>query len=257
MVMLVCAFAVIAAVGLVALAAFLSRRFGHGTDDRDPGGASAGHAGAMLSSLFLLVFAIAIVVPWTVSDSARQNTYAEAQTAAEAYWSAAGLPAPADLQVQQVVRDYVGFVVDKEWPLMAEGRLSPKGDVRLEALRTQVAALQVTDDEAREAKSAVLERLGDLSGARRQRAADATAALPPAVLALTIVTGVVIILFPFLAGARPSGAALLPLITMTVLLAVGVYLAWSISHAFTGGLAVEPEAFTGVLQEIQRLAAGR
>ncbi|MFC0863236.1 hypothetical protein ACFHYQ_13115 [Sphaerimonospora cavernae] len=254
--MLVCAFAVVTAVGLVALAAFLSRRFGHGADDTDPGGASAGHAGAMLSSLFLLVFAIAIVVPWTVADSARQNTYAEAQAAVETYWSAAGLPAPASGQVQQQVRDYVGFIVDKEWPLMAAGRLSPQSAVRLETLRASVAALRVTADEEREARSAVLDRLTELSGARRQRAADAAATLPPAVLILTIVTGAVIIVFPFLAGARPKGAALLPLIAMTVLLAVGVYLTWHISHAFTGGLAVGPEAFTGALRELQS-AGGR
>ena len=65
-----------------------------GSDDRDPGGPSGGHAGAMLSALFLLVFAIAIIVPWTTADTARQNTYAESQAAVETYWAAAGLPRP-------------------------------------------------------------------------------------------------------------------------------------------------------------------
>ncbi|MEZ0075724.1 hypothetical protein [Planotetraspora sp. GP83] len=255
--MLVCVLAVTAAIGLVALAAFLFRKLNCGTDDREPRGASAGHSGAMLSSLFLLVFAIAIVVPWTTADSARQNTYAEGQAAVETYWSAAELPAPAGGEVQRELRDYVSFVLDKEWPVMATGRLSPEGSSRLDTLRTQVTALSVTGDDARSAKSAVLDRMADLSAARRQRAADAAAAPPPGVLVLTIFTGIVVVVFPFLAGARPRGLAIVPLVAMAALLGVGIYLAWDISHVFTGGLAVKPDAFMSALQEFQRIPEGR
>ncbi len=86
--------AVGSAVAVVGLSAFLFRRFGTGSEDSDPGGPTVGHAGSMLSALFLLVFAIAIVVPWTTADAARQNTYTESQSAVEAYWAANELPAP-------------------------------------------------------------------------------------------------------------------------------------------------------------------
>jgi hypothetical protein len=253
--MLVCALAVVAAIGLVALAAFLFRKLAHGKSGGDD--TSAGHAGAMLSSLFLLVFAIAIVVPWTTVDSARQNTYAESQAAVEAYWSAAAIPAPAGSEVQAGLREYVGFVVDHEWPLMASGRLSPEGSWRLDSLRTQLASASVSDEDARGAKGTALERLADLSAARRQRAADAESTPPPGVMVLTIVTGVVVVIFPFLAGARPRGFALVPLLAMAGLLGVGVYLAWDISRVFTGGLAVTPDAFTSALQEFQRIPESR
>jgi hypothetical protein len=252
--MLVCAFAVVAAVGLVAGSAFLFRKLARGKTGDET---SSGHAGAMLSSLFLLVFAIAIVVPWTTVDSARQNTYTESQAAVETYWSAAALPAPAGAEVQAGLRDYVGFVVDREWPLMEAGRLSPEGSWRLDSLRTQVAALNVTDDDARGAKGTALDRLADLSAARRQRAADAKATPPAGVMLLTIVTGAVVVIFPFLAGARPRGLALVPMLAMAVMLGVGVYLAWDISRVFTGGLAVTPDAFTSALQEFQRIPESR
>jgi hypothetical protein len=252
--MLVCAFAVVAAVGLVAGSAFLFRKLARGKTGDET---SAGHAGAMLSSLFLLVFAIAIVVPWTTVDSARQNTYTESQAAVETYWSAATLPAPAGAEVQAGLRDYVGFVLDREWPLMASGQLSPEGSWRLDSLRTQVAALNVTDEDARGAKGMALDRLADLSAARRQRAADAKATPPAGVMLLTIVTGVVVVIFPFLAGARPRGLALVPMLAMAVMLGVGVYLAWDISRVFTGGLAVTPDAFASALQEFQRIPESR
>ncbi|GAA4594539.1 hypothetical protein GCM10023194_61710 [Planotetraspora phitsanulokensis] len=252
--MLVCVFAVVAAVGLVAASAFLFRRLARGKTGDET---SSGHAGAMVSSLFLLVFAIAIVVPWTTVDSARQNTYTESQAAVETYWSAASLPAPAGAEVQAGLRDYVGFVLDNEWPLMASGRLSPEGSWRLDSLRTQVAALNVTDEDARGAKGAALDRLADLSAARRQRAADAKAAPPAGVMVLTILTGAVVLVFPFLAGARPRGLALVPMLAMAMMLGVGVYLAWDISRVFTGGLAVTPDAFSAALQEFQRIPESR
>ncbi|GLW98164.1 DUF4239 domain-containing protein [Microtetraspora sp. NBRC 16547] len=251
--MLVCILAVASAIGTVALAASLFRKLGRGTDDRDPGGPSTGHAGAMLSALFLLVFAIAIIVPWTTADAARQNTYAEGEAAVQTYWASTALPAPAASAVQAQLRGYLGFVLDKEWPLMADGRLSLEGSALLNGLRSQVTGLSVTGDEARDAKSAVLDALANLSAARHQRAADARTTPPAGVMALTILTGVVVIVFPFLAGARPRGMAIVPLVTMAALLGVGTYLAWDISHVFSGGLAVKPEALRAAAQEIQRI----
>src|SRR5262245_48337963 len=103
-VMLISVFAAVAAVGAVVTAALLFRRSGRISDDRDPSGITATHAGAMLSALFLLVFAIAIVVPWTTADAARQNTYAESQAIVDAYWSASALSPPAGRQVQADLR---------------------------------------------------------------------------------------------------------------------------------------------------------
>jgi hypothetical protein len=247
--------AAVAAVGVVALAATLFRLTKKGSDDNDAGGPSAGHAGAMLSALFLLVFAIAIIVPWTTADSASQNTHTESQAAVEAYWSASGLPGTAPDVVRAGLRDYVTFVVRDEWPVMQRGSMDPVGTERLDALRARVAALQVTDDQ-KEAKTAVLDHLAAIASARSQRTADAAATPPDGLLALTILTGLLVVLFPFLAGARPTGPAVLPLLAMAAMLGFGIYLTWDISHAFDGPLAVGPEAYKGALQEFARIAGG-
>jgi hypothetical protein len=255
-VMLVCVVAVAAAMGVVGVAALLFRKLDTGTDDRDPGGPSISHAGAMLSALFLLVFAIAIIVPWTTADAARQNTYAESQAAVETYWAAAGLSAPVEAQVRSGLRSYIGFIVDNEWQQMAQGQLGSDGAARLDTLRNQVSALSVISDDDQEAKSSVLDHIRDMSAARSQRAADAHATPPAGLLTLTILTGLVIILFPFLAGARPRGMTLVPLTLMAGMLGFGVYMTYDISHVFAGALAVGPDAFLAALQEFQRIAGG-
>lgn len=238
------------AIGVVAIAA----RFVKGADDTDPGGPTTGHAGAMISALFLLAFAIAIVVPWTTADAARLNTYAESQAVAEAYWAAAELPAPVAAQTQTALRDYVHLVRGPEWRLMAaDGKLSSDGWTRLEGLRREVTALPARTDDAKDVRTAVLEHLKEISSARRQRAMDAATTPPGGLLVITVLTGIGVLLLPFLAGSRPRGLTLVPLALMAGLLAAGTYLTVDVSHVFDGALAVEPDAFTSLLAELQRI----
>ncbi|WP_395110095.1 hypothetical protein [Actinomadura sp. SCN-SB] len=253
-------FYILAAACAMAVVFAAGRLIRRGIDDGDPGGATAAHTGAMLSALFLLAFAVAIVVPWAATDSARLNTYTEAQAITEAYWSAERLPAGPREHARAGLADYARFVRDREWRDMAEGRLNPDGGARLDAVRRQVIALPAGDDAADQAagdaRAAVLEQIGAISAARHQRAMDARVRPPTALLVITAVTGLLVVAFPYLAGARPRGMTAVPLALMAGLLAIGIYLAIDISHTFAGGLAVRPDAFTGALTEIQRISAG-
>ncbi|MGP4028093.1 bestrophin-like domain [Actinomadura sp. 3N407] len=244
------------AVAVVIVASRLVRRTRRAVDDPDPDGPTTSHAGAMLSALFLLAFAIAIVVPWTSSDAARSNTYTESQAIAEASWAATRLPEADARHVQRKLREYVDLVRGPEWRLMKNGRLSPRGWAELDGLRRDVIAVEAGTDELKDARAAVLAHLGEISAARRQRAMDARSAPPAGLLAVTVVTGAAVVLLPFLSGARPRGMTLVPLSLMAALLAAGTYLTIDISHVFDGALAVGPEAFTGLRAELQRIAGG-
>ena len=244
------------AVAVVIVASRLVRRTRHGIDDPDPDGPTTSHTGAMLSALFLLAFAIAIVVPWTSADAARSNTYTESQAIAEASWAATRLPDADARLVQQRLREYADVVRGSEWRLMKDGRLSPRGWALLEQIRRHVVAVDSDSDELLEARGAVLGHIGEISAARRQRAMDARTAPPAGLLAVTVVTGAAVVLLPFMAGARPRGMTLVPLSLMAALLAAGTYLTIDISHVFSGAMAVGPEAFTGVGAELRRIAEG-
>jgi hypothetical protein len=247
---------IVAAVGVVALTALAFKGVRRAGDDRDPGGPSASHAGAMLSAMFLLVFAIAVIVPWTTADAARLNTHAESQAAVDAYWAASELPDTASQEVRKGLHDYVAFVVRDEWPLMAEGKTHPVGAERLDDLRARVHALEPRDNQEEDAKAGVLHHLGALATARALRTADAAATPPAGLLHLTILTGLLVVVFPFLAGARPRGLAILPLVATAGLLGFGVYLSWDIAHVFAGPLAVGPEAYRAALEDFARIAGG-
>ena len=247
---------VLGAVALVALGAYVHRRLDRGVDDRAPDGPSASHAGAMLSALFLLCLAIAVVIPWTTADSAKSNTYAESDAIVQTYRAAGDLPAPTAEQVQADLRTYVTFIVEDEWPAMASGDLRSRSAEMLAEIRAQVAALTPVDPEAAVVKEAVLGDLDGLFSARRQRGADAATTPPVVILLLTLLSGLAVLLFPFAAGARPRGASLAPMMVMAVMLGVAIFLTFDIIHAFDGSLKVEPDAFRAALVEFDH-ATGR
>lgn len=234
----------------------LHRRKGDDKDGRiddEPDGPTASHAAALISALFLLIFAIAVIVPWTVADSARQNTYAETQAIIEAYWAAGGLPAAESDATRTALKDYVAFTTSGEWDRLADGELHPDGWRRLDALRARLDGLDLKERDQRESLASVGEQIETVYSARRQRAVDANAALPFGLLLLVAVTAVLVLLFPLLSGARPKGLIWLPYLLMAAGLAVSVYLAFAINHTFTGPLGVGPEAFESAQDELARI----
>ncbi|GAA0966431.1 hypothetical protein [Actinocorallia libanotica] len=216
-------------------------------------GPTSSHAGAMFSALFLLVFAIAVIVPWTVADSARQNTYAEAQALTEAYWNAGELPPDSALATREALRDYTRFVTEREWRLLARGELSEAGWARLNSLRSDLGLLEPRDKSEKESLDAVEAQLEQVYAARRQRAVDAQASLPSGVLWLTVLSAGLVLAYPLLAGARPRGAVRFTYLLLAGSVMLGVYLVFAIDHTFTGPLGVDASAFESAWREFRQI----
>ncbi|WP_018656389.1 DUF4239 domain-containing protein [Actinomadura flavalba] len=244
------------AVAVVFIASRVARRFRLGSEDAETDGPTNSHTGAMLSALFLVAFAIAIVVPWTSADAARLNTHTEGQAVVEAAWAAARLPAPDGARVQNELTGYARLVRDREWPRMREGRMDPAAASALDAIRRGVIAVRAEEDEEKDARNAVLDQLSAISSARQQRSMDAAISPPAGLLFITVVTGLVVLFLPFLSGARPQRWTLVPLGIMAAMLGVGIWLAVDISHVFDGALAVPPDAFAAALTDLGRITAG-
>ncbi|MBO2448000.1 DUF4239 domain-containing protein [Actinomadura barringtoniae] len=245
--------AALVAVALVAAVAFVFKKYGK-TDD-EPDGATGSHVGAMLSALFLLVFAIALIVPWAAADEERKNTAAEAQALVEAYWDS-GMLAQADKQaVRTEIKAYLEHTVNTEFPRLKDGGdpLTANTWQRLDQLRIRLANLKIDDDQVNAARDDAVERVREVYSARRQRAVDTGPILPGGVLFFTVLTGIIMIIFPFLVGARPKGMPLVALGIMAALLGISIFLCFDVNHVFTGPLAVKADAFSDALNEIARI----
>ena len=221
--------------------------------DAAPDGPIASHAGAMISALFLLIFAIAVIVPWTVADSARQNTYAEANALVEASWLAGGLPAADAAATRAALRGYAQFVATDEWRTLRRGELDPRGWRRLDEMRAAVTRLEPREPAQQQARDDVASQLQTVYEARRQRAVDAAATLPQGMLVLTVLAALLVAIFPTMSGVKPRGWIWVPYALMVTVVGLGVYLVFAINHTFSGPLGVDPTAFTSALTELGRV----
>jgi hypothetical protein len=86
---------------------------------------------------------------------------------------------------------------------------------------------------------------------------DAKETTPAGLLYMTVLAGLVVLILPFLAGARPRGMTIVPLGVMAAMLAAGVFLAFDISHVFSGALRVKPDAYTAARQQFQQIPESR
>jgi hypothetical protein len=249
-----CVLAALAVIALVVIADVIAVKIGRAKVDAAPDGVTGGHAVNLIRALFLMSFAIGLIVPWSTNDSARQNTYAEAQALIEAYWQADRLPAAEAMTVHDDLRGYTHFVIDDEWPVLASGELSQRGWTMLDGLRANLMSLNYQEKSYEDADTAVLAQISDVYAARRQRAVDAAASLPEAVSLFAILTGLLVVLFPFMVGVRPRGRALVPLIITAGLIGSGLFLVVDNNHVFSGGIAVKPDAFQSALLEMQRIS---
>ena len=136
-----CVLAALAAVALVAVVDFVITKTGRGKVDAAPDGVTGGHTVNLIRALFLMSFAIGLIVPWTTNDTARQNTYAEAQALVEAYWQSNRLPVAEATIVHDDLRSYTSFVINDEWPVLANGNVSQQGWTMLDALRGNLMSL--------------------------------------------------------------------------------------------------------------------
>jgi hypothetical protein len=155
--------------------------------------------------------------------------------------------------VHDDLRCYTSFVINDEWPVLANGNVSQQGWTMLDALRGNLMSLDYTEKNYADADTAVLDQISNVYAARRQRAVDAAATLPEAVSVFAILTGLLVVLFPFLVGVRPQGRALVPLAITAALIGAGLFLIIDNNHVFSGGIAVTSEAFKSALQEMQRI----
>jgi hypothetical protein len=212
----------------------------------EPEDVTIGFLGPSLAAMFLLVLALALATEWQTIGSAQQAAGNEAVAVRQLYWAASGLPKPAESELQTEVRDYLGTVINHDWPQMERGTLDDRSDQVLTTMGTFVLRLNTTTSAASNAQQYALGQLSVLASARAERAGAAGSRLPLGVLAAVIVTSLIVCMFPFAGGIRSDKVSVAIAVLQAALVAVAVVVVFQLDNPFTGPLATTPDSFTQV-----------
>ncbi|MFJ9176665.1 DUF4239 domain-containing protein [Streptomyces sp. NPDC102360] len=205
----------------------------------------------MYAAIYGIILAFVVVAEWEGLGEAQTNVAAEASQTAEVLREADAFPPGQRREVTEAMDAYVHAVVDKQWPLMREGRADPNlTNPEITALYRAYQDYEPKTEVEKTYYSQSVATLADIASARRTRLSDAQQELP--VLLTVLVYGGALVMLPltFLYGIEGLRAQLTFVTSVAALIGVSLLLVLTLDHPFSGAVSVSPAPFReGVLAQ--------
>jgi Protein of unknown function (DUF4239) len=218
---------------------------------REAHNAATGTIYAALYVMFGVTLGFSLLLVWQQYDAAQKMAESEAAHVEGLYQIAGGFPEPERRQVQEIAVSYARAVVEEEWPLMREGRTSPRAGELADELRDSIQDFEPRTEAEQALRSEGLAQLDDLDEARALRLLEVREGLPPILWVVLIVGGVLTVVFTFLFGMETPWLHMMAVAALAVIVSLILYTVAVLDFPFNGGLRVGPEAFDLVLRRIE------
>jgi hypothetical protein len=207
----------------------------------------AGFIYAVLGVAYAVLLGLMLIAVWEQWDAAQVTADDEASEVAEVFWIAHQLPQPQGRHIQELARSYARVVVNEEWPLMEQGKASPKAWDLLDEMRDSIQRLDPSTDAQQVLYDQGLERVHQLADARRERLLEAQEGLPSILWIVLIVGGVIAVGFTYLFGLEHTFVHVLMVAALALVISLALFTVAALDYPFKGDVRVGPAAFQQVL----------
>ncbi len=233
---------VVAVGGLVLVQSLVS------TERRKQANDVAGFIYAVLGVSYAVLLGLMLIAVWEQWNAAQDVASDEANELAGIFWFAHALPQPEGRHIQELARSYAQVVVEEEWPLMEQGRSSPKAWATLDELRGTILGLDPPTGAQQVRYNQVLEQLHALGDARRERLLAASEGLATILWVVLIGGGVITIAFTYLFGLENTVVHTLMVAALAMILSLSLCTVAALDYPFKGNVRIHPAAFEQVLE---------
>jgi hypothetical protein len=244
--LLIVAVATVVAVGGLVLVQRL-----YSTERRKQHNDVAGFIYAVLGVSYAVLLGLMLIAVWEQWNAAQDVASDEANELAGIFWFAHALPQPEGRHIQELARSYAEVVVEEEWPLMEQGRSSPKAWDTLDELRGAILGLDPPTGAQLVRYNQVLEQLHALGDARRERLLAASEGLATILWVVLIGGGVITIAFTYLFGLDNTVVHTLMVAALAMILSLSLFTVAALDYPFKGDVRIHPAAFEQVLERFQ------
>jgi hypothetical protein len=211
----------------------------------------AGFIYAVLGVSYAVLLGLMLIAVWEQWNAAQDVASDEANELAGIFWFAHALPQPEGRHIQELARSYAEVVVEEEWPLMEQGRSSPKAWATLDELRGAILGLDPPTGAQQVRYNQVLEQLHALGDARRERLLAANEGLATILWVVLIGGGVITIAFTYLFGLEDTVVHTLMVAALAMILSLSLFTVAALDYPFKGDVRIHPAAFEQVLERFQ------
>jgi hypothetical protein len=207
----------------------------------------AGFIYAVLGVAYAVLLGLVLIAVWEQWEAAQVTADDEASELAEVFWIAHQLPQPQGRHIQELARSYAQVVVNEEWPLMVQGKASPKAWDLLDEMRDSIQRLDPSTDAQQVLYDQGLERVHQLADARRERLLEAQEGIPSILWVVLLVGGVVVVGFTYLFGLENNTTHVLMVTALALVICLSLFTIAALNYAYRGDVRVGPDAFEQVL----------
>ncbi|WP_030904354.1 DUF4239 domain-containing protein [Streptomyces sp. NRRL F-5126] len=198
----------------------------------------------MIGVIYAIVLGLAIAGVWEARSAAQDTVRQEAQTLHEISERVQVYPPAVRAKIRGDVDAYVGYVVHKEWPHMAEHEaLSPRGTRLFDKLRTDAASYAPRTDLEGQVYQPLMDDIAAADDARGARGQNAGATMPGVVWFGLIAGAVVTVGLIFLLQIRRTFRELLLAGLFSVLIAFLLFLIWDFDAPYGRGISATSGPF--------------
>lgn len=209
----------------------------------------AGFIYAVLGVAYAVLLGLMLIAVWEEWNSAEDTVTSEANELAGIFYFAHSLPQPEGRHIQELARAYAQVVIEEEWPLMEQGRSSPKAWATLDELRITILELHPTTDAQQVRYDQTLDQLHGLGDARRERLLVAGGGLPTILWVVLILGGVITVGFTYLFGLENALVHLLMVAALALTISLSLFTVAALDQPFQGDVRIHPDAFE---QDLER-----
>jgi hypothetical protein len=208
----------------------------------------AGFKFATVGVIYAVILAFAVIVVWEKFSEAETAVIQEAGAVATIYRLVDG-PQPEATATQVALGNYLRLVIDRDWPMMSEGKRSRDVTQALDAL--YMRAIQMTENLSRDRAIfyEIFKQLDTITQARRTRLYLSTGVVPPTIWLVLFSGAALTVGFTFFFSTENLPAQVIMTGVLSVIVFLGLLVIVSIDHPFTGPVHVGSEPLQSVIED--------
>ena len=216
----------------------------------------AGFIYAALGVIYAVLLALVVITAWEEYQAASETVEEEANSVAEIFWLGYQLPEPEGTHIQELARAYAEEVVNKEWPLMEEGRQppleqeagTPAGWNLIDDIRVTLHGFEPHTKAEEQLYAEGQDQVGRLADARRTRLVASEEGVPGILWSVLIFGGIATVGFTYLFGLESTWAHRLMVVTLAGVIGLVLFTVGALEHPFEGGARIGTGFFELVLE---------
>lgn len=211
---------------------------------------------AVSGTIYAVILGFLTVVAWEHFQEARELVVQESDSDIDVWHTAVGLPATLRDRVRADMSNYAGIMIQREWPLMRDGRADMDAAmITMDAIGA-VGTFNPINSGQSNAQAATMQLLTVIHDARQRRVAINAAGVSWFQWLVLFVGAAGIVGFCWLFGLRNPRTHLLMTSIVVAMIASNLVLLFELQYPFRSDIGIGPELWQGAAAHIRQMNAG-